>query len=226
MTIKVHEFQLLQDYKVEGAERAAKLMQYQADVESARSRLKELETQYESIFTESVKHGTDSTAQLAKIDEDIDLQKEVIARRVRDARLAQAAMPDVLINSVDVVNEFQNVFVPKVRAEYEPIVHAKLKMARDLLLSCILDHREGEDAYGELREEIAEISRANRSQGKTSESPTISHPTGTANVMRRQGALNGVREVLNQVTLFTHGHKPNDFEYIAKVPETIKKAGK
>lgn len=133
-------------------------------------------------------------------------------------------MPEGTISSVDVVNEYQKVFVPKVRSEYEPIVEAKLKMARDLLLSCIIDHREGEDAYGYLREEIAEISRANRSQGKTSEIEAIAHPTGTAKVMRSQGAVKGVREVINQVSLFTHGHNPNDFEYIAEVPTKTKGA--
>ncbi|WP_427108552.1 hypothetical protein [Lysinibacillus xylanilyticus] len=45
---------------------------------------------------------------------------------------------------------------------------------------------------------------------------TINHPTGTAKVMRSQGAVQGVREVINQVSLFTHGHKPNDFLYVEK----------
>ncbi|QDP99178.1 hypothetical protein FOH38_00685 [Lysinibacillus fusiformis] len=224
MGIKVYEFQLLEDYKKEGLERATKSIQYQQDAESAHARLKELETQYEVMFTESVKHGTDATEQLAKLDEDITLQKEVIARRERDARLAQSAMPDRLITSVDVVNEYQNAFVPMIRADFEPIVEAKLKMARDLLLSCIIDHREGEAAYGELREEIAEIARANRSQGKTREISPATHPTGSANVMRRQGALSGVREVLSQVSLFTNGHQPNDFEYIAEAPTKTKGA--
>ena len=224
MTIKPHEFKLLQDYREEGAERAAKHQQYQADLESARARLRELQTQYEYTFTESIKHGTDATAQLAKIDDDITLQKEVVARRERDARLAHAAMPEGKISSVDVVNEYQNVFVPKVRAEYEPIVDAKLKMARDLLISCIIDHRDGEDAYGYLREEIAEISRANRSQGKTSEISPAEHPTSSAKVMGRQGAIGGVREVINQISLFTNGHKPNDFVYIAEVSTKTKGA--
>ncbi|MGA3675799.1 hypothetical protein [Lysinibacillus agricola] len=224
MTIKTHEFKLLQDYKEEGAERVAKRSQYQAELESARARLSELQTQYEYTFTESIKHGTDATAQLAKIDDDIVLQKDVVARRERDARLAHAAMSEGKISSVDVVNEYVDVFVPKVRAEYEPIVDAKLKMARDLLISCIIDHREGEGAYGYLREEIAEISRANRSQGKTREILLVNHPTGTAKVMRSQGAVSGVREVISQVSRFTHGHKPNDFEYIAEVPTKTKGA--
>ncbi|WGF39786.1 MULTISPECIES: hypothetical protein [Lysinibacillus] len=224
MTIKTHEFKLLQDYKEEGAERAAKHQRYQADLESVRTRLSELQTQYEHTFTESVKHGTDATEQLAKIDDDIALQKEVVARRERDARLAHAAMPEGKISSVDVVKEYVDVFVPKVRSEYEPIVDAKLKMARDLLISCIIDHRDGEDAYGYLREEIAEITRANRSQGKTSESPVIDHPTSTAKVMGSLGVTNGVHEVISQVSRFTYGHKPNDFEYIAEVPTKIKGA--
>lgn len=224
MTIKTHEFKLLQDYREEGAERAAKHQRYQTDLESARARLSELQTQYEHIFTESVKHGTDVTAQLAKIDDDITLQKEVVARRERDKCLAHAAMPEGSISSVDVVKEYVDVFVPKVRSEYEPIVDAKLKMARDLLISCIIDHRNGEDAYGYLREEIAEITRANRSQGKTIESPVINHPTSTANVMQSQGAINGVREVYNQVSLFSHGHELKDFVYIAEVPTKTKGA--
>ena len=115
-------------------------------------------------------------------------------------------------------------FVPQVRAEYEPIVHAKLKMARDLLISCIIDHRKGEDAYGYLREEIVEISRANRSQGKTNVIMSIAHPISTANVMRSLGVTNGVHEVISQVNRFTYGHKPGDFEYIAEVPTKTKGA--
>ena len=88
MTIKEHEFKLLQDYRKEGAERAAKRLQYQTNLESARARLSELQTQYEHTFTESVKHGTNATAQLDKIDGDIALQKEVVARRERDLALA------------------------------------------------------------------------------------------------------------------------------------------
>ncbi|WP_277815917.1 MULTISPECIES: hypothetical protein [Lysinibacillus] len=42
MTIKEHEFKLLQDYRKEGAERAAKHLQYQTNLESARARLSEL----------------------------------------------------------------------------------------------------------------------------------------------------------------------------------------
>ena len=183
-----------------------------------------MQTQYEVTFTESVKQGTDATAQLTKIDDAIALQKEVVTRRERDARLAHAAMPEGTIASVDVVNEYQNVFVPQVRAEYEPIVHAKLKMARDLLISCIIDHRNGEDAYGYLREEMVDISMANRSQGKTNEIMSITHPTGTANVMWSQGAVSGVREVINQVSRFTHGYEPNGFEYIAEVPTKTKGA--
>ncbi|MCY9548326.1 hypothetical protein [Lysinibacillus xylanilyticus] len=224
MTIKTHEFKLLQDYREEGAERAAKHSQYQADLESARARLSELQTQYEFTFTESVKHGTDEIEQLAKIDDNIALQKEVVVRRERDARLAHAAMPEGTISSVDVVDEYRNVFVPQIRAEYEPIVHAKLKMARDLLISCIIDHREGEGAYGYLREEMVEISKANRYQGKTSVIMAIEHPTSVAKVMRSQGAINGVREVIDQVSLFTNGHKPSDFEYIAEAPTKTKGA--
>ncbi|MDD1504738.1 hypothetical protein PVA17_18505 [Lysinibacillus sp. CNPSo 3705] len=224
MAIKEHEFTLLQDYRNEGAERAAKLAQYQADLTSARSRLSELQTQYEYTFTESVKRGTDATAQLVKIDDDIALQKEVVTRRERDARLAHAALPEGTISSVDLVDEYQNVFVPKVRAEYEPIVHAKLKMARDLLISCIIDHRNGEDAYGYLREEMVGISKANRYEGKTSAVMVIEHPTSSAKVMRSLGVTNGVHEVINQVGLFTNGHKPNDFEYIAEVTTKTKGA--
>ncbi|WP_249671409.1 hypothetical protein, partial [Bacillus thuringiensis] len=70
----------------------------------------------EYTFTLNHKHGTDETTQHAKIDDDIALQKEVVTRRERDERLARAAMPEGTISSVDVVAEYQNVFVPKVRS--------------------------------------------------------------------------------------------------------------
>lgn len=227
MAIKAHEFKLLQEYRNDGIERAAKLEQYQKDVECARARLSELQTQYEHVFTQSVAEGADVTVQLAKIDEDITLQKEVVARRERDFMLTRKVRDQPKITSVDVVDEFVNAFVPSVRAEYEPIVHTKLKMARDLLISCIIDHRQGEDTYRMLREEIAEMARTNRHTGKSAQLISPDHPTGTANVMESQGAIRGVRKVMEQVVLFTNGRKPTDFEYIAEVPKTnTKKDGK
>ena len=68
MTIKIHDYKLLEDFKKEQRERSEKLMQYQQDAQGAQARLVELKTQYEYTFTQSVKEGKDATAELEKID--------------------------------------------------------------------------------------------------------------------------------------------------------------
>ncbi|MCL1700615.1 hypothetical protein [Lysinibacillus sp. Bpr_S20] len=229
MTIKVHEYQLLQDYRKEGAERAAKLAQYQADLTSARACLSELQTQYEHTFTESVKHGTDETAQLSKIDDDIALQKEVVKRRERDERLARAAMPEGTISSVDVVEKYEPEFADKVQAEFVGKVNPKLQLARDLILSCIDDHREYRDAYSDIYTEISDLVKANHSSGKTRYIMSQGHPTENARVFGEAGAMSGVRRLLEQVSQHTHGNTPSDYQYIDVAPtakNTTTKAGK
>ena len=229
MAIKVHEYQLLQDYRNEGSERAAKLAQYQADLTSARSRLRELQTQYEYTFTESVKHGTDATAQLDKIDGEIALQKEVVARRERDLTLAHAAMPEGTISSVDVVEKYGPEFADKVQAEFVEKVNPKLQLARDLILSCIDDHREYHDAYNDIYTEISDLMRANHQQGKTPYIMTQIHPTDNAGVFGAAGTMSGVRSLLEQVSQYTHGSTPSEYQYIDVAPtakNTTAKAGK
>ena len=228
MGIKVHEYQLLKEFRTEGAERAAKLLQYQTDAESARSRLRELQTQYEYTFRESVKHGTDATAQLDKIDEDIALQKEVVTRRERDLTLAHQAMPESRISSVEVVEKYKTEFADGVRGEFEDKVNPKLQLARDLILSCIDDHKEYSAAYNDMYHEIKDLVTANHKQGKTPHIMSQIHPTDSAKIFNKTGAISGVRHLIEQVSQYTFGQTPSDYKYIDVAPttKTTEKAGK
>ncbi|UED78278.1 hypothetical protein FH508_0012450 [Lysinibacillus sp. CD3-6] len=226
MAIKVQEYLLLQEFKREGAERAAKLLQFQKDAESARSRLRELQTQYEQTFTESVKHGTDATAQLVKIDDDIALQKEVVTRRERDLTLAHQAMPETIISSVEVIEKYKPEYADGVRAELEDKVNPKLQLARDLILSCIDDHKEYSSAYNDIYREITDLVTANHQAGKTRYIMTQIHPTDSAQVFGATGTISGVRKLLEQVSQYTFGNKPRDYKYIDVVPTTTEKVGK
>lgn len=226
MTIKVHAYKLLEDYKKEQRERAEKLSQYQKDAEGARARLNELQTQYEYTFTQSVKEGKDATAQLAKIDDDIALQKEVVARRERDLRLAHQAMPNTKIDSVEVVEQYKPQFVGDVQSEFISKVEPKLKLARDLILSAIEDGKEYSSAYGDTHEQVKELVTANHSAGKTRYIMSQVHPIDEAYLMGARGTTSAVYKVLEQVSQFTYGQKPHDYQYVEQAPKTTEKAGK
>lgn len=227
MTIKYHNFDFLDEFKKQGQDRAAKVEDYQKVLDEAKSRLTELTTMYELTFTQAIQKGKDATTKLQQIDDDIALQKEVVARRERDLQLAIAAAPTGEISSVDVERKYSLEFAPKVAAEFTDVVNPKLKLARDLLLSCIDDHREGQDNYDWLREEMNEMSRTNRYTGKTREIYAIMHPTTDTRCMGRPGgAMNGVREVLDQVAKYTHGIKPHDYKYVEQAPKLTEKDGK
>ena len=228
MAIKVQEYQLLQDFRKEGAARAERLSQYQKDAASAHARLQELQTQYEHTFTESVKQGTDATAQLDKISDDIALQKELITRRERDLKLVHQAMPETIISSVEVVEKYKPEYADGVRVEFEDKVNPKLQLARDLILSCIDDHKEYSSAYNDIYREITDLVTANHQAGKTRYIMSQIHPTDSARVFGATGTISGVRKMLEQVSQYTFGQTPNDYKYIDVAPttNTTEKAGK
>lgn len=227
MTIKNHDFTLLDEFKQQERNRALKVFEYQTSLDEAKARLAELGTQYEHTFTQAVAAGEDKTEELQKIDDNIALQKEVVARRERDYRLAVAAIPQGKLTTVDVVEKYTKEFVPMVSGEFDSVVNPKLRLARDLLISVIDDAREGDDLYNALHEELVEMSIKNRHTGKTSEITSLGHPTRSTKCLGRiGGAMNGVREVLDQVSKYTHGIKPYDYKYIEQAPKTNEKVGK
>lgn len=228
MTIKLHEFDFLDEFKKQGQSAAEKLSSYQTALDEAKSRLYELTTMYEITFTSAIENGEDATAKLKKIDDDIALQKEVVARRERDSALAiTATQGDGKFSTVDVVEKYNKEFVPKVSKEFMGVVNPKLQLARDLILSVIDDAREGDKAYNYLHTELTEMAITNRHSGKTSEIHGVGHPTRVSRCMGRSGgAMNGVREVLAQVSKYTHGFEIPGYQYIAVSPQIKEKAGK
>ncbi|RUL51105.1 hypothetical protein [Lysinibacillus antri] len=222
--MQIKEYELLNQYKEQNTKRADALQQYQQALTDAKSRLQELETQYDYTFTTSVSKGEDKAKELDKINDDISLQREVVARREHDYKLANQALPDGDITSVDVVNEYNSTFRKEIQSEYVPLVEDKLKLARDLILSAIMDHREYSAAYSDLSQEMKEITMANHSSGKTSLINPAHHPTDEAHVLGKAGVIKAVQGVLNDVSGFTYGKTPYNFQYIAKAPKLEKGA--
>lgn len=230
MTIKIKSYQLLEDFKKEGMERTEKLSQYQKDAEAAHAQLNELQTQYEHTFTQSVKEGKDATAELDKIADSIALQKEVVARRDRDLGLARHAMPAMEISPVEVVARYKPDFADSVRKEFEELVNPKLTLARDLILSALSDGKEYAKNYQPLHEEIDKLVKGNHQQGLTNAIMYQNHPTDHAHIHKAYGTLSGVRKLLEEVSQFTFGKTPYDYNYVDVAPtvalKTTEKEGK
>ena len=219
----IKDYKMLEDYKKEQAERTKVLAQYQYDFDAARGRLNELQTQYELTFTQSVKEGKDAKSELAKLDDMIALQKEVVARRERDLHLAHRAMPHTKISSVDVVAQYKPQFVDKVQSEFVSKVEPKLTLARDLILSAIEDGKEYSSAYYDTHEQIRELVKSNHSSGKTSYIMSQVHPIDDAYLIGELGTTKAVYKVLEQISQFTYGQRPHDYEYIEQAPKTTEK---
>ncbi|PKU49956.1 hypothetical protein [Lysinibacillus fusiformis] len=229
--MQIFNFELLDQYKEEHRERSTKLSEYLKAWDDAKSRLRELEKQYEHTFTESVGKGEDKTAELAKIDDDITLQKEVIARRERDYKLAMQALPVVEISPVQVVNTYRSEFCPKVQSEYVPTVQAKLDLARDLLKSALIDHHRISDEYDPLYAEMKEMSQANKTTGRTRYIEGVIHPTKYFEFFGGQGVPSGISRLFGELRDYSgkidqiKQDADADF-YIAVAPKTTKKVGK
>lgn len=224
--MKIKEYELLEQYKKQGRERSEKLMAYQEDLSAARSRLAELNTQYELTFTKSVETGKDATADLTKIDQDIEVQREIVKRRERDLMLVQKAMPATAIDSVEVVRQFRPQFASVVQKEFVDKVNPKLVLARDLIISVLQDSREYSDAYDDVTAQISELVTANHRSGKTQYIESQGHPTDNAPVFGANGATSAVRKLLEQVSQYTYGQTPSDFKYIETAPVIAEKQTK
>lgn len=228
MTIKKHEFTKLTEYHEKHTQRAERLEQYQTAVTEAKANLNELQTQYEYTFTQAVQKGVDATADLQKIDEAISVQSEVILRRERDFSLAIQAIQGVelTMTPVEVVEEFCNEFKPMVEAEFTDITKPKLKLARDLIISAMIDHRDAKGHYDDIRIEIAELSRNNNWNGLTDGASVVPHPTDNAPLInRRLGVIKSVRSIIDDVYKQIEGMAILDFEYIDVAPKTKGKVG-
>lgn len=227
---KAKEFKLLEDYKKESHESAVKLAQFDADATAAKSRLYELQTQYELTFTKSISGDKAATQQLSKIDDDIALQKEVVARRERDRTLAYRSMPPQKISPVDVTTKFRTEFAPSVRKEFVDKVTPKLELARSLIISALIDGKEYAVDYYEVTDEIKEISSANHKQGLTKYIEMVSHPTSDATILGARGTTSAVRKLIEDISKYTHDNGSIDYEYIEVAPtiktNTTEKEGK
>ncbi len=229
--MQTFNFELLDQFKEEHRERSTKLSEYHKTWDDAKSRLRELDKQYEHTFTESVGKGEDKTDELAKIDDEITLQKEIIARRERDYKLAAQALPAAEISPVQVVNAYRSEFCPIVQSEYVPTVQAKLDLARDLLKSALIDHHRIADRYDGLYEEMKEMSRVNKTVGRTRYIEGVIHPTKYFNFYGGQGVPAGISRLFEELRDYsgkTSQIKQDidaDF-YIPVAPKTTKKVGK
>lgn len=228
--VQAKNYQLLEDFKAEQKERAEKLSQFQKVASEAKSRLHELETQYDQTFIQAVAKGTDATVELDKITQDIELQKEVVARRAREERLAREAMPDAKLSPVEVVARYKPDFANGVRTEFEELVNPKLLLARDLIISALVDGREYSSAYQPLHQEIDEHVKGNHKRGLTKYIMIQEHPTDNAQIHKAVGVVAGVRKLMEEVSQFTYGRAPYDYKYIDVAPtvqtKTTEKAGK
>ncbi|WP_312507171.1 hypothetical protein [Lysinibacillus sp.] len=222
---QIKTYELYEQFKKQGEERAEKLHQFQKAASEAKARLRELETQYDQTFMGAVSKGTDATAELDEIMRDIDLQKEVVARREREERLAREAMPAGEITSVDVVDRYVNEYVPQVREQFLPSIEHRLKIGRDLIISALCDGRDLQQDYNGISDIMKEMNLANHKAGKLETLGFAPHPIREATILGEHGITAAVSQALRDIAGVTHGMYPHNYDYLVEVPakETKKK---
>lgn len=220
-------YELYEQFRKQGQERAEKMLQFQKATSEAVARLRELETQYDQTFMQAVSKGTDATAELDGIMRDIELQKEVVARRTREERLAHEAVPAGEITSVDVVNRYVDEYVPQVREQFLPSIEHRLKVGRDLIISALCDGRDLQREYDGISDTMKELNLANHKAGKLDVLRFAPHPIREAEILGENGITSAVSQALRDVAGVSHGIYPHNYGYLAEVPaqETKKKGG-
>lgn len=219
-------YELYEQFKKQNEERAKRIHQYQKSAVEARSRLHELEAQYDHTFMQAVAKGEDAAVELDKITQDIELQKEVVARREREERLAQKAMPEGEITSVDVVNRYVDEYVPQVREQHLPSIESRLKIGRDLIISALCDGRDLQKEYDGISETMKELNLTNHKAGMLDDLGFAPHPIREAKILGEHGITAAVSQALRDIAGVSHGRYPHNYDYLAEVPaKDAKKKG-
>ena len=110
------KFEFLNKYIEQNEEINAKRKAMEADIKEAETKIPRFKAEYQSLMEESVKEGKDEDAKMAELSDKInDAEKEV--RRKRDKLNAFHAVDKAKIKPDDIVDKFNNEYLPRYKQE-------------------------------------------------------------------------------------------------------------
>ena len=176
MTIKKLQFKPLEQYQKQNKEYSIKVAEQQAKLDEAKDAYQKATQAYEHAFTESIRTGTDATAELAKLDTAVDEARTIYEKAARDTSLALSAISKPDFDTVALVNDWNQSFTNEIAEQQVKPIAERLELARDLIYSALLDYNELASLYDEEIEQLKGISDQNKKLGKTREWYLISNP--------------------------------------------------
>lgn len=176
MTIKKLQFKPLEQYQKQNEEYSIKVGEQQAKLDEAKDAYQKATQAYEHAFTESIRTGTDATAELAKLDTEADKARATYEKAARDTSLALSAISKPNFDTVALVNDWNQSFTNEIAEQQVKPIAERLELARDLIYSALLDYKELSGLYDEEIEQLKGISDQNKKLGKTGEWYLISNP--------------------------------------------------
>ncbi|WP_342540979.1 hypothetical protein MHI39_07290 [Heyndrickxia sp. FSL K6-6286] len=211
------EFELYEQYRKEQQTIKESHRQFMVREQEALEKYTELKHKYQRTLEESVKDGKDLTADLDKLDEEIQEAKKLYERRKQE-RLASNTINKGATKRVDILKAFRGEYTQKVQNEVLPSIYDRVNYARDLILSALLDLYNARDEYDGITAEIKEISLAAKESGETPHHLYISNP-----VFSNHSDFEGHHEIANIVSrLITETNRtirdkelPSNATYIA-----------
>lgn len=211
------EFELYEQFRKEHETIKQSHEQFRKRELEAFSKYTELKNKYQRTLEESVKDGKDLTADLDKLDEEIQEAEKLYERRKQE-RLVSSSINKGSVKYVDIVKAFNGEYTKKVQEEVLPSIYERVEFARNLILSSLIDLYNAKDEYDDITREIKELAVSAKERGETPYYLSVSNP-----IFRNHSDFEGYHEVSNMITklvpeankVINYRELPVDAKYIA-----------
>ncbi|MDN4608644.1 hypothetical protein [Sporosarcina highlanderae] len=211
------KFDVYEKYRAEGTQRAEAVGAFHEREQKARQELSALQAEYQQKIEDSVKTGKDATKALDALDAKIAEAERLVTRRTTEYEAANNAHGNQQTTEMDVINAWLQDYAPKVKQSIMGPVNERLEMARALILSAVVDIYQANADYSDIHSEVAEVSRAAHSSGKTGFMYSLSKPIDVMEIQRFVSKFSDEIESTSRSKQL-----PAGVEYIEKVADVNK----
>lgn len=208
------EFDVYNNYRAEGEQRAEAIGAFHTRLIEARQALAGLQAEYQQKIEDGVKTGKDVTAELDALDKKIADAERLVSRRNAEHTAAYGARGQQKTTATDVINAYRQDYAPTVKKAVMEPVHERLQKARALILSAVVDLYQADQEYREIYEQVKEVSAAAHKSGETSVHFAIGKPFEVTDMQRYVYKLVDEMEAAR-----VSKQLPAGVEYIEKVEE-------
>lgn len=172
-------FQLLEDYKVQGKADQESRRKYDEKVAEAEQALTDAKIKLDEVVHAEISTGTEKKTEKTAARKAIEQAEKDVAYAKEEQSIANAHFTgkrDGDITPGQIVQAYLTEYAPSVKADHLPEIQARIKQGGDLLLSALHDFAQLRREYHDIKETIKSVNDAAVRSGEQSSSYYIANP--------------------------------------------------